>query len=89
MKAFWLYDSPIGDDFNTIALFAAAEKSDLSAVRGASLTGKLTRKVSVAFNVERDRPTGMYGVKGVDHVVMTLDKLEPGRGRIHKGVVYS
>ena len=89
MKAWWLYESPIGDDFNTIALFAAAEKSDLSAVRGASLTGKLTRKVRVAFNVERDRPAGMYGVKGVDHVVMTLDKLEPGRGRIRKGVVYS
>jgi hypothetical protein len=76
VKGLFLYRSPIGDEFNTISLFAAAEESDLTVLRGASLTGELTRRVPVAFNVEHE--TQQAGGGRGDHVVMTLD---PGGGK--------
>ena len=86
-KALFLYKSPIGDDFNLISLFAAADGSDLSAVKGASLTGELTRRVPVRFNVERGGQRNSRG--GADHIVMTLDPVGQRMETIQHGIVYS
>lgn len=83
LKAVCLYESPIGDEFNTIALFAAAEGADLGVMKGASMTGELTRKVRMAFNVEKSNRGGK------DHVVLSLDQIGPRPGGIQPGVVYS
>ncbi|EXJ79786.1 hypothetical protein A1O3_08070 [Capronia epimyces CBS 606.96] len=91
VKALFLYGSPIGDQFNTISLFAAAEGSDLSAMRGASLTGHLSREVTVAFDIERrESLLGGQGstAGGLDQIVMTLDQPGQTQGRIRNGVVY-
>jgi hypothetical protein len=47
-----MYASPVGDNFNSIALLSAAAKSDLSILKGAGLSGKLSRKVGVRFRVQ-------------------------------------
>ncbi|KIX10567.1 uncharacterized protein Z518_01651 [Rhinocladiella mackenziei CBS 650.93] len=91
VKASFLYRSPIGDNFNTISLFAAARKSDLRTVKGASLTGELTRKVPVAFSIESNSLPGhgTEGRGGVEHVVLSLDQVDRRSGRIKRGTVYS
>lgn len=85
VKAVFLHQSPIGDSFNTVSLFAAAEGGDLGVVRGASLTGSLTRKVGVAFNVVRSRLADTGGV--TDRVIMDLDR--SGSGRVRNGTIYA
>jgi len=87
VKGLFLYTSPIGDDFNTISLFAAADGSDLSAVKGASLTSELTRRVTVTFNVERGGLADSYG--GGRHIVMTLNPFGQRNEAIRRGIVYS
>ncbi|KIW10190.1 hypothetical protein PV08_11151 [Exophiala spinifera] len=85
IKATWLYGSPMGDDANIISLLAAADGGDLGALRGASLTGKLNRKVLLAFHTERDGLAGRCGSdRGSDRVVMTVDGLGPGQEFNHK-----
>lgn len=67
-----LHKSPIGDEFNTISLLAAVEGSDLSVVGGSSISGELTRRVNVAFDVKKGMQQG-YGRGRVDRLVMSLD----------------
>ncbi|KAK5047564.1 hypothetical protein LTR84_006661 [Exophiala bonariae] len=86
VKATWLYGSPMGDDTNIISLLAAAEGSDTSALRGASLTGTLNRKVTIVFHMESDSMTVRPGLeRRFDHVVMTLDGLLPEQGNMQRG----
>jgi hypothetical protein len=80
-----LHESPIGDSVNTISLLAAAEGSDLGIVRGASLSGDLSRKVGVAFNVEKSRLAD--GAGPPNRVVMYLD--QTGGGRVRTGIDYA
>ena len=89
VKALVLYGSPIGDNFNTVAMFAAVEGADLGVVKGASLTGELSREVRVVFNVESGRPAGKYWRAEGGKITMALDDFGPKRGRIRTGVVYS
>ncbi|KEF62816.1 uncharacterized protein A1O9_00789 [Exophiala aquamarina CBS 119918] len=72
VKALFLYKSPIGDEFNIVSLFAAVEGSDLSVVRGASISGELTRRVAVAFNVKQE-PQRAGDPGRTDRLIMTLD----------------
>ncbi len=86
-KALFLYSSPIGDDFNTISLFAAASDSDLSVVKGASLTGKLTRRIQVSFTIDQSAHWDSRG--GFDRIVMTLEDADRMNGTIRRGIKYS
>jgi hypothetical protein len=85
-KAFVLYTSPIGDGFSTVSLLAAAEASDLSSLRGASLTGRLDRGLRMDFNVVQ----GASYQQG-QRVVLALDQYAHGQGSRHvqKYIVYS
>lgn len=49
-----LFQPPIGNDFNTIAMLAAVRKADLDLLDGAGLSGRLSRRVRVSFNKEQD-----------------------------------
>jgi hypothetical protein len=83
------YHHPIGDDVNVISILAAVADGDLSALRGASLTGKLSRKTSVTFGVKDE---GQVGIAGTDctkhHIVMALGRSGAGHGHIRQGVIY-
>ena len=69
-----MYRSPIGDDFNSVALLSAAAKSDLSVLHGAGLSGKLKRKVGVCFSVKK-RPLSSWeeDVSGETRAFLALD----------------
>ncbi|KAL2432492.1 hypothetical protein ABEF95_011625 [Exophiala dermatitidis] len=91
VKGLFLYASPIGDQFNTISLLAAAAGSDLSAMKGASLSGELSREVKVAFNVE-EKNTLLVGQAAAERdivqIVLALDKPGQRHGKIGTGVIY-
>lgn len=86
-----MYKSPVGDNFNSIALLSAAAKSDLSVLNGAGLSGDLSRKVGVRFSV-RDRNLRDCGDNGTGEkrAFLRLDATEKGmndvleRGRIYE-----
>jgi hypothetical protein len=64
-----LYRSPIGENFNAIALLVAASDSDVSVLKDAEITGELRRKIRVSFmTVGAEKEDGIS-----DQIAMSLD----------------
>lgn len=82
MKAL-LYHSPMGDDFNLISLLATAKDSDLTVLKGASLTGTLQEKVFVNFSIVNDHTD--FGDN--NRVILSLNN-KGANGRIESHSVY-
>jgi len=53
-----LYSVPVGEGFNVVALMAAVDASSLKALRGAGLTGRLTQRVPLMFDVLQSERKG-------------------------------
>jgi len=86
VKASLLYHSPLGDNFSTISLLAAASGTDLRVLRGATLTGDLDRKVGAGFIIE-DGSLG-WGNEKFSHISMFLGPSSQRGGKIKDGVCY-
>ncbi|KIW04650.1 uncharacterized protein PV09_04395 [Verruconis gallopava] len=78
-------DVPVGNNFNSIAMLAAADLSTLKILRGAGLTGTLRRKIPVAFTVCKDIRDSR---KKVGKVVMTLGSRSSQQDTVESDMLY-
>lgn len=71
----WLWDTPVDENVGLVSLLAAVEPETLQVLEGASLSGKLSRRVDMRFVVEENR------------IVVQLDN--SGAHHVRKGMIYS
>ena len=77
-----MWRSPVGPEFNIVSLLAASRGKDLSALKGAGLSGKLGRVVGVRFFVDRAQSE-----EGKAYLGLELDGV--GRNeKLEKGFMY-
>ncbi|KAL8773554.1 MAG: hypothetical protein Q9209_001659 [Squamulea sp. 1 TL-2023] len=55
-----LFRTPISDDFGLISLLAGIHGKGIEKLRGAALSGKVSKKMRVRFSVAGGRDTGIY-----------------------------
>ena len=80
LKTF-LYSVPLGEGFGVISMLAGMKECNLDVFSGASLSGQLSRELTVRFHVHQDR-------NGRGRVCIKLDEKDGKSERLKKNIVY-